>query len=243
MPIRLHSSLPILFAFALLAACGGDADNEGNVSAEADPALSGALSEEIMVDPDLAGQNMADAGVGMGSGDGSLPTENNSAKAIAAAKSEAFRLVGGQGKLKAAPDARVATSGDNAGPDLIAAAKAATFSTSGANCAEIVEYTMAWAAKLPKTFPVYPHGSVQEAAGTNNAGCLLRVINFTTPVALEDVINFYFTRASAAGFEADRVRQGDEDMLGGTKGQAAYVVTARKLPSGRTGVDLVTGGK
>ena len=99
------------------------------------------------------------------------------------------------------------------------------------------------AAKLPQPFPVYPRGNVQEAAGTDAQGCSLRVVSFTTPVGLRDVMDFYHSRALQAGYKADYVRQGGDDVLGGTKGGASYVVYARKLPSGRTGVDLVTNGK
>ena len=83
---------------------------------------------------------------------------------------------------------------------------------------------------------------MQEAAGTDQAGCALRVVNFQTPVAIDDVVDFYFSSASKAGYSARRVRDGGDDILGGVKGGASYVVYARRLASGATEVDLVTSG-
>lgn len=234
-----------LLAFAsllMLSACG-DGDRATPDEADADPGLTGALGDEMMVDPDLAGQNQAGGGGAIGSGDGALPPENNSPKEIAAAKSTALKLVGGQGKLKTAPAPRLVAEGGQAGPALTAAAQAAALGKGGINCAEKAEYTMAWAAKLPKVFPVYPRGNTQEAAGTDADGCSLRVVNYTTPVTIDDVVNFYYSRASAAGYSTDHIRQGGDELLGGVKGSASYLITARRLPSGRTEVDMVTTGK
>jgi len=57
---------------------------------------------------------------------------------------------------------------------LTAAARAAASPAGKGNCAEIAGYTMAWAAKMPASFPVYPRANVQEAAGTDEGGCALR---------------------------------------------------------------------
>jgi hypothetical protein len=110
------------------------------------------------------------------------------------------------------------------------------------NCADSAEYTMQWAAKLPASFPVYPQGSVQEAAGTDQGSCALRVVNYLTAVPLDEVIDFYFTRATGAGFTAQRIKEDGDDVLGGVKGKASYIVYARAIPSGGTSVDLVTHG-
>jgi hypothetical protein len=55
-------------------------------------------------------------------------------------------------------------------------------------------------------------------------------------------MDFYFTRALAAGFSAERTLQDGDDVLAGRKGAAAYAVYARRLPSGNTQVDLVSSG-
>ena len=83
---------------------------------------------------------------------------------------------------------------------------------------------------------------MQEAAGTDVAGCALRVVNFVTPVPLGEVMDFYFTRARNAGFSAQLVLQDGDTVLAGVKGRASYVVYARRLRTGATEVDLVTSG-
>src|SRR5688500_14709904 len=181
----------ILFAL-LLASCGGE--EAPVVEPDEDPALSGALGEQIMVDPDLVGQNRANSAAAMPSLDGSLPTVDANSEAIAAARAEALRLVGGPGRLKKAPEAREQSANLPVDPAL-------------AGCAERAQYTAQWAAKLPRPFPVYPRGAVQEAAGTDASGCALRVVSFVTPVPLAEVMDFYFTRARGAGFSAQRVLQ------------------------------------
>ena len=227
-------------AALLLAGCG--ADEAARFEPERDPALIAALGEPIMIDPDLVGQNRANSAAAMPSHDGSLPTIDRNPEAIAAARAEASRLVGGSGEMRKAPAAREVKGALPADTRLAAAARAATSPNAKADCAARAEYTMQWAARLPAPFPVYPRGAVREAAGTDAAGCALRVVNFVTPVPLGEVMDFYFTRAGAAGFTAERTLFDGEDVLAGTKGQASYVIYARRLPSGNTKVDLVTSG-
>lgn len=243
--LRFRRSLPLLLVLApavLLAGCGRkDEEMEASPAGE-DPALTGALADQIMVDPDLTGQNEAAGGAAMSATEGALPTDNNTPEEAAAARNEALALVGGPGQMKTPPEP---SEGNGKLPEaaaFTAAARAASASPSGAKCADKVTYTASWAAKLPKAFPVYPRGNVQEAAGTDEGGCSLRVVTFTTPVKLADVLAFYYTRGVTAGFKADRHRQDGEEMLGGTKGSASYTIYARSLPGGRTEVDLVTSG-
>ena len=230
---------PLLLA-SLLAACGGDA----TVVAERDddPAVTSALGDQIMVDPDLVGQNRANSAAAMPSQDGSLPTIDANPEAVAAARAAALQLVGGPGRMRKAPDAREVADALPADAALTAAARAAAAPGADAACTDRAEYTAQWAARLPAPFPVYPRGAVQEAAGTDAAGCALRVVNFVTPVPLGEVMDFYFTRARSAGFSAQRVLQQGDDVLAGVKGRASFVVYARRLPTGNTEVDLVTSG-
>ena len=50
-------------------------------------------------------------------------------------------------------------------------------------------------------------------------------------------------RALTPAYASPEMLQGGDDVLGGTKGAASYVVYARRLPSGNTEVDLVTSGE
>jgi hypothetical protein len=233
MAIRYHSYLVPALALALAACGGGEKDKQ---AADSDPALTGALGDQIMVDPDLAGQNKGGSALaGGGPASVEIPAEQRSPEAIAAAKADAAKLVGGT--MRKAP---AAASGGDAQHGPISLADVA--GNAGADCSGKVEYSAAWAAKMPSAFPIYPRGHVSEAAGTDKDGCRLRVVNFVTPVSADDVIDFYFTRAGAAGFDAEHRTEGGDRVLGGSKDRSAYVVYVRKTADGMTEVDLVTNG-
>jgi hypothetical protein len=230
-----------LLAPALLLAACGSKDDPAKPATD-DPAMAGALGDSILTDPDLAGQNGANRAASVPSADGAIPAADMSPEAQEAALAAAIKLVGGSGAMKRAPEAREVSGKLPAGSELTAAARAAASPGGKGDCAARASYTAGWAAKLPQAFPVYPKGAVQEAAGTDDQGCALRVVNFITPVAVSEVIDFYYTRASGAGYSAQHVRQSGEDQLGGVKGKASYVVYARDLPKGGSSVDLVTNG-
>ncbi len=240
--LRTSSRLLAAGAALTLAGCGWAGGDSGEPVREADPATVEALGDQIMFDPDLAGQNRADSAAFVPSGDGSIPTIDGGAEAIAAARADALRIVGGPGRMRKAPEPREVAGDLPEGATLTAAARAAASPGGNGDCAARAQYTMQWAARMPAAFPVYPRGAVQEAAGTDASGCSLRAINFVTPVPLGEVIDFYYSRALAARFTAQRVLQDGDDVLAGMKGGASYVVYARQLPSGLTEVDLVTSG-
>ena len=240
---RISSRILAAGAALALAGCGWFGGDTDEPVREEDPATAEALGDQIMYDPDLAGQNRADSVAFVPSGNGSVPTVDGGAEAIAAARADALRIVGGPGKMQKAPEPLAVAGALPADATLTAAARAAASPGGNGDCAARAEYTMAWAARLPAAFPVYPRGAVQEAAGSDASGCSLRVVNFVTPVPLGEVMDFYYSRAVAAGFSTQRVLQGGDDVLGGTKDAASYVVYARRLASGKTEVDLVTSGE
>ena len=233
-------SVFLLAPLLVLAACNGK--DQPAKSANDDPAMAGALNDQVLTDPDLAGENGANRAASLPSGDGTVPAADMSPEALATARGAALKLVGGPGAMKKAPEAREIHGTLPADSPLTAAARAAASPGGKGDCAALAKYTAAWAAKLPATFPVYPKGAVQEAAGTDESACALRVVNFITPVPVAEVIDFYYTRATAAGYTAQHVRDGGDDVLGGTKGAASYQVYARDLPNGGSSVDLVTNG-
>jgi hypothetical protein len=235
-----YRSIVLLAPLLLLAAC--DKKDEPAKPSADDPAMSGALGGPVLTDPDLASENGANRAASVPSADGSVPAADMSPEALAAARTAALKLVGGPGAMKKAPEARDVGGKVPDGAQLTAAARAATGPNGKDGCAVKVQYTAAWAAKLPAAFPVYPKGAVQEAAGTDDSGCALRVVNFITPVPVAEVIDFYYTRASGAGYASQRQRQDGEDQLAGSKGGASFVVYARDLPNGGSSVDLVTNG-
>jgi len=220
----------------MLSACG-----DGDTADDSDVRENAALGDEIMVDPDLAGQNTANSALAVPP-TGALPAVALTPEAITAARSEAFTLLGGASAVKKAPKAQEVsgTLDDNAA--LAVAARAAAAPGGNPACVDQAEYTARWAARLPAAFPVYPRGAVQEAAGTDAGQCALRVVNYLSAVPLADIIDFYHTRAVEAGFSAQHVHDGEYNILGGARGARSYIVYARSLADGSTEVELITGG-
>lgn len=223
----------------MLSACG-NADEGARASDEEDPAITAALNHPLSYDPDLASMNRANSAASMPTQDGWLPTVDSGPDAIEAARSEALGLVGGSSGLRKAPEPREVSETLPPEAALTAAARALSAPGIDGNCAQGVSYTMQWAAKMPPALPIYPRGAVQEAAGTDEGDCALRVVNFVTPVRLDDVLDFYFTCARNAGFQAEHLLQDGRNVLAGSRQGRAFVVYARELPSGLVEVDLVT---
>jgi len=227
-------------AVLLVSACG--TKDQPAQPGNDDAAMATALGKPITTDPDLAGENGANAAAFVPSADGTVPNVDMSPEAVTAARAEALDLVGGPGAMKKTPEATAVNGPLPQDSALTAAARAAASPGGQGDCAARARYTAEWAAKLPDAFPVYPKAAVQEAAGTDEGACNLRVVNFTTAVPLPEVLDFYYTRATTAGFSAQHVRDGGDDVLGGVKGAASYQVYARDLPNGGSSVDLVTHG-
>jgi hypothetical protein len=223
-------------AALLLAGCGSGKD--APAPAESDPAVSGALGDQIMVDPGMSGANGSALAVNTGKIE--LPPQQRSPEAIQAARDEAMVQAGGN--LKSAPAPQTGSASSLVESAATAAQVAQEAKAASADCTKKAQYSATWAAKLPKDLPVYPRGAVQEAAGTDADGCRLRVVNFISPVGVGDVIDFYYTKATGAGYGAEYRMDGTDHVLGGRKGAQSYLIYARKLGNGLTEVDLIASG-
>lgn len=234
---------PARFALASLAGvlllAGCDSSPKGEDATDQDPAMTGALGDQIMVDPDLAGQD--GGAVRADGGQVELPPEQRSPEAIEAAKAEAKKMAGGS--LKSAPQPASGGTSSLVEGAATAAQVAQEAKAASTDCAEKVKYSTSWAAKLPSAFPVYPRGAVQEAAGTDSNGCKLRVVNFVTPVTPSDVVDFYYTRAANGGYGTEYRMDGSDYVLGGKRGSSSYLMYTRKLDNGLTEVDLIASGE
>lgn len=238
-----NACAPLLAGLALLAGCSSDAPIPVQ-RIDDDPALSAALSAPLMVDPALDSQSGRDALIMVDDPPAApVPIQPAGAAAADAARAEAVRLAGRA--IPAAPDPQQVRQrrSDLSVAGAITAVQAARAAGGLARtCAGGADYGAIWAARLPPAFPVYPHGAVQEAAGTDRAGCALRAVSFTVPVPPRDVIDFYHMRATAAGYGAV-YRLGDGDhLLAGRRGGAAYALGVRERGDGLTTVVLVTSG-
>jgi hypothetical protein len=94
---------------------------------------------------------------------------------------------------------------------------------------------------MPDPFTLYPGAQLTEAAGAEKDGCTLRAASFVTPVPKQGVIDYYYTQARRAGFDAEhRIVEGD-NVLGGTRKAdgSAYFIVFTNAPGGKTGVDII----
>lgn len=203
-----------------------------NGNATGNAVLTGALRDQIMVDPKLAQSSNANAvrppnrplsgvlpgdDVAAGKGDGVDP---KSLKAAPAPTGDC-------------PECRTATGAVTLG------ALAERQKGARAHCVQAVRYSAVWATRLPAAVPLYPDARVTEAAGTDAAGCALRVVSFATTAPVSRVIDWYYTRTTGAGYSAEHKADGARHVLGGTKGDAAYIIYAEPRGGGGTSVDLI----
>lgn len=242
MQLPKSAAFAVLVAGLALGACSEDVAEIDDTALAGDPAIVGALGDHIMVDPDLSTQNESNSALSTSARSGALPAEARSPQAVSAAREEAQRLLRDRGGINS-PPAATPEEGEASSVSLLTVTARAAALAGESECADRATYTMQWAAKMPTNFPIYPRGSVQEAAGSDTAGCALRVVNFITPVPVGDVMEFYYSLSDNNGFDVERTKRGDEDRLTGKKGSTSFTVALRVLPWGGTEVDLITSGK
>ena len=220
---RVLSSLCMGTALLVLTACGSDKPADDKVEklderllgkGNADPVLTAALEDQIMVDPSLS--NMSN---------------RNAVKAPDAPMTAPVPLET-TGTSAARPEA----------PTLgqLAAGQAKAARDKFAGCGLDVDYSMGWANRLPADLPLYPRARVEEAAGSDMPGCKLRAITFTTPAPQRAVIDFYIGQSKRSGFASSTEAKGRETLVGGTRNDgAAYYIVVTPAEAGGTVVDLV----
>lgn len=229
---------PQLLGLSLLAACGGAA--EPAATPLRDPAIMGALSEPLLSDIDLVGASRnATMLSGGGLAEGGVPLFGPDDKEADRARAEAARLLGGAVPPAPAPNGAAPQSPLGRAATAAAVAAAVPFA---ARCAPSLDYSFAWAARLPAALPVYPRAHAQEAGGSDADGCRLRVVNFRTPVAVAEVVGFYHASAARAGLAPRVAKAGEDQVVRGAKGGLSFAVHARATGDGMTEVDLVTEG-
>ncbi|MDB5703776.1 MAG: hypothetical protein JWN66_892 [Sphingomonas bacterium] len=246
--------LVVLALPVALAACGSRSDGDRNLdtldnelvdgnsaNASRDPALMSALQDQIMVDPTLAQQANNDAVrppaqpySGAVPPDGIAVPPAGAAATTGAARSETLK--------KAPAPAADCPQCDAARESLTLGALAARQKdkrTSG--CAGNMRYSARWAQRLPADLPLYPDARVSEAAGTEDGGCALRAVSFASSAPLQTVLDWYYTRATNAGYSAEHQADGSEHVLGGTRDRddGAFALFLTSRADGGTDVDLV----
>lgn len=227
----------------LLAACGRQPDTQQDLDSldreltdansagnRRDPTVAQALHDQIMVDPTLAQQSNANAvRPPARPDDGAVPPDLARPDPVDARTLRHAPTAGGD-----CPDCKARTGA------LTLGALAARQRGRTADCAGAVSYSAGWANRLPADLPLYPDARVTEAAGNNLGGCRLRVVSFASSAAATKVIDWYYTRATAARYSAEHRAQGSLHVVGGTRGDDAYVVYVTPRQGGGADVDLVS---
>ncbi|WP_176595293.1 MULTISPECIES: hypothetical protein [Sphingobium] len=215
-----------LLAALPLAGCGKKDDDLNALDAQLTNNAVDALAGQIVVDPRLAGQSQRTA---------KLPVLSGvAAKALA----DSVKLAGGS--LLATP----APAQDDAkeSPSMLAAVASEQKKPGGnAFCREQLIYGAQWASRLPEPFTVYPGAQLVEAAGAEKDGCTLRAATFVTPVPRQSVMDFYYTQARRAGFDAEHKLTGGDHILGGSRKDdgSAFLLLFTQAPGGKTSVDVL----
>ena len=246
-PVALFLLLP--FA-ATLAACGKGGDSAqtdtaaidaaltGNVAASAgDPALTAALRDQIMVDPALVQQANDDTVRPPTQPEaGAVPTDGIAVAAMAKVPDQPG-IGSAPSPSKDCPQCAVARQ------TLTIGALAQKQGGRPGQCASRVSYATGWANRLPAALPLYPDARVAEAAGTDGNGCALRIVSFASATPMQRLIDFYYSKASAAGFDAGHQANGGEHVLAGkSRSGAAFLAVFRSRRDGGTDVDLMADG-
>lgn len=209
-----------------------------------DPVVKGALGDSIMVNPDLANQsNNGAATAGVRPVDAGVPSARGGGS-VADAATDVAAIAGGALMRTPEPGAFDASCDSNCAARQPRAATLGGLARqqAGGACAADIRYGAEWAQRLPAAFPVYPRAALVEAAGVANGRCNVRVVNFQTRAGMQAVLDFYYTQARRAGYDAEHLLRGNEHYLGGTSGNNAFVVMARVMDGGIVDVDLVASG-
>jgi hypothetical protein len=211
-----------LAGLLVLAACGrGDQNNLAEMDNSligngADPALTSALEDQILVDPNLVQQ-----------------AHPNTVRPPETPVQAQYPADGAGGNAPGASRVREAAAAASSG------AGQATPSACGAPFV----YGNQWASRLPAEFPAYPGGRVTEAAGSDRGDCRIRVVTFATADPYNRVLEHYRSLASRAGFSVEQQARGADQVLGGTRGEAAYYLIVTPTAAGSDVALIVNNGR
>jgi hypothetical protein len=199
----------------------------------ADPLLARAVNDPIMTDPQLSQQSNADAV--------RPPPQPYSAPLPATTIARmpepgAEPLMSAPAPAASCPQCKVADQSLTLGALAEAQRDRRT-----KGCASALSYSATWASRLPADLPLHPNARVIEAAGSTGRGCALRVVSFVVQQPVGRMVDWYYTRASRAGYSAEHQADATQHVLGGTRARdgGAYVVFLESRGEGTTAIDLV----
>lgn len=225
-----------------LAACGGgdgaaDAPSLDDELAEAgngqDPLLAAVVQDPIMTDPQLSTRSNADAV--------RPPPQPYAAPVPASDLGPAADANDGDLMKTSAATATCRQCAVARDAITLAALAARQPDPRTRACAASLSYAAGWANRLAGDVPLYGGARVIEAAGSDTAGCRLRAVTFTTAQPVDHMLDWYFTRASKAGFATEHAADGTQHVLTGARARnrGSYVAFVREAPGGGSRIDLL----
>ncbi|MEP3420238.1 MAG: hypothetical protein ABJN35_00760 [Erythrobacter sp.] len=223
-------------ALFTLSACGQEAVDSPQEKVNQDPLLSRALNDPLMVDPDLAWRNEANAVIAFRDGHPLPPFEARDDATDRAREAARMELLE-NGQIPAVPTA-LSGEGSASLADLTDAGAIVRAVGSRTDCIDNLNDDLMWSTGLPPTSSIMPHGMVQQAAGVDQGTCVIRIVRYLTPVAIEDALEYHFVKADRARFRMERF-DAPEVQLRGERRDQVMAVHVRAGSGGMTAVDVV----
>lgn len=195
---------------ALLSGCDGSPSARSN-SNDIDPAITSALADPLMADPQLDGR----------SNKGALrPADQPYQAMVPAGMPDPLR--------------------SDAAPTVLARARPVLDRNFG-RCDFGVRYSYGWAARLSSDLALPPEARVAEAAGSDATGCRLRLIAYSTPTGPEAAADVYRRIAKAGGYTLSERTLGPATVISAAReADGAAFVASITAPDGGSAVDLAS---
>ena len=223
----------------MLAACGAprasdmpDPQRSGSAALLGDPAVAAAIAAPIMVDPGLAQMANADT-----IRPPTLP-DPVAVPADALGLAAAMPATG----VRAAPAPAGDCAGCRAARRALTLAALAELSGTGAACTAGIGYASGWALDLPAAIQPPPDARIVESAGNDAPGCRLRAASLLSPSPVQHVLDWFHTRAAAAGFATQHRADTDDHLLTARRGEQSFSVFLSPGDGGGTDIRLVAAG-
>ena len=197
-----------------------------------------ALNQQIMIDPDLAAYNEANAALSGGI-DHTFPAIDNSKATVARALEKASRDIGQSLDVDLLPQADAAEA--ISGMDVLTAHGMATALGIPGDCAKNAEYSIAWAAKLGSKLRPFPLANTLQSAGNSRGSCGFRWAQLISPVEAQLIAAYYWTLADKANFTPGYSASEEELRISWADADTRSVVLVRPRGNGLSDVFLIRG--
>lgn len=203
-----------ILILAALTGCGSSPSATAN-SSNVDPAVTSALADPLMADPQIDRRANRDA---------LRPADEPYQAMIPPGSPNPLR---GDAPPTIVARARLAVAGDRSG----------MFD----GCSLDVRYSYGWADRMSRVLILPAEAQVAEAAGSDANNCQLRLIAYSASLAPDDVLATYRRIAKSGGYVPNEAVQGGATSLTATRKRdgAAFVVTVSAGDGGSL-VDLVS---